>query len=288
MQRETSPLQKEISLMKKVHLGTCSPLHKTDHTSKGDQRKWKVEDTWYKADYMGYESFSEVLISRLLQKSSLPYPFVTYQPVQIEYKGKLIRGCSSKDFLNQNQMLIPLEKLHRQYTGESLALKLSEFPETAERIEYLVKKTEKLTHISNFGSYITAMLEIDAFFLNEDRHTNNIAVIYDEETKQYSLSPIFDQGLCLFADITQDYPLHLSVEDCINKIEAKPFSTDFDNQLEEAENLYGVQLHFHFSFKNIQEELEQLAGFYPIEICGRVEQLLRTQMRKYAYLIKNK
>ena len=53
------------------------------------------------------------------------------------------------------------------------------------------------------------MLEIDAFFLNEDRHTNNIAVIYQEGTQQYALSPLFDQGLCLLADVKMDYPLEL-------------------------------------------------------------------------------
>lgn len=54
----------------------------------------------------------------------------------------------------------------------------------------LVDKTEEITHINNLGPYITSMLEIDAFFLNEDRHTNNIAVIYDENQQQYSLSPL--------------------------------------------------------------------------------------------------
>ena len=41
--------------MKNVNLDTYSPFHKTGHTSKGDQRKWKVDGIWYKADYMGYE-----------------------------------------------------------------------------------------------------------------------------------------------------------------------------------------------------------------------------------------
>ena len=27
-----------------------SPLHKSGHTSKGDQLKWKIDDRWYKAD----------------------------------------------------------------------------------------------------------------------------------------------------------------------------------------------------------------------------------------------
>lgn len=42
-----------------------SPLHKSGHTSKGDQLKWKIDDRWYKADYMGYEGLSEVLVSDL-------------------------------------------------------------------------------------------------------------------------------------------------------------------------------------------------------------------------------
>ena len=74
------------------------------------------------------------------------------------------------------------------------------------------------------------MLEIDAFFLNEDRHTNNIAVLYDTETEQYSPSPLFDQGLCLFADISNDYPLDLPMDVCMERIEAKPFSSDFDTR----------------------------------------------------------
>lgn len=83
-----------------------------------------------------------------------------------------------------------------------------------------------MTGIQNFGAYLTAMLEIDAFFLNEDRHTNNIAVLYDTETEQYSLSPLFDQGLCLFADTSNDYPLDLPMDVCMERIEAKPFSSD--------------------------------------------------------------
>ena len=44
------------------------------------------------------------------------------------------------------------------------------------------------------------MLEIDAFFLNEDRHTNNIAVQYNVADDTYALCPLFDNGLSLLAD----------------------------------------------------------------------------------------
>ena len=168
-----------------------SPLHKSGHTSKGDQLKWKIDDRWYKADYMGYEGLSEVLVSDLLQKSTCPFPFVEYEAAVIEYNGKIFQGCSSLDFLKANQVLIPLEKLYRRYTGESLAVKLSDFADVSERIQYLVTQVEEITKIDNFGAYLTAMLEIDAFFMNEDRHTNNIAVIYNEKTQKYELSPFF-------------------------------------------------------------------------------------------------
>ena len=95
--------------MEQIRLDNQLPVKKTDHTSKGDQLKWKIGNIWYKSDYMGYDGLSETLVSHLLQKSSLSHPFVLYQPVRIAYRGTLRSGCSSPDFLKANQMLIPLE-----------------------------------------------------------------------------------------------------------------------------------------------------------------------------------
>ena len=272
--------------MEKINLDNYEPILTVGHTSKGDQRKWKIDDFWYKADYMGYESLSEVLVSSLLQKSEINYPFVTYQPVWIEYKKEYLRGCLSQNFLLEDEILVPLEKLYRQYTGESLAVKLSEFVETSERIRFLIDQVQQITNIQDFGLYLTTILEIDAFFLNEDRHTNNIAVLYNENTKKYSLCPVFDQGLCLLADTRQDYPLEAAIEECIQKIEAKPFDIDFDIQLDEAEKLYGVQLHFDFNMKDVESVLNQMVRFYSEEVRERVEELMRRQMRKYRYFMK--
>lgn len=213
----------EMIFMDKVEFDKYSPLHKTGHISKGDQRKWKIENLWYKADYMGYES---------------------------------------------------------------LAIRLTDFEEVTERIQYMVEQVERITEIEGFGKYITAMLEIDAFFVNEDRHTNNIAVIYNEKTQRYSLSPLFDQGLCIFADTSVDYPLELSYEACLEKIESKPFSMDFDIQLEAAEELYGTQIDFNFNIEDVNAILDSVDGMYSEEICNRIRELLRYQIRKYSYLIK--
>ena len=109
---------------------------------------------------------------------------------------------------------------------------------------------------------------------------------YNEKTQKYELSPFFDQGLCMFADINQDYPIDQSLEYCLEKIEAKPFSSDFDIQLDAAEELYGIQIGFQFTFKDIQIYLQKNSENYPREVVRRVEQLLRRQMRKYGYLMK--
>lgn len=82
--------------MKNINLDKYSPFHKTGHTSKGDQRKWEIDGIWYKADYMGYESLAEVLVSRLLKKSSLKYAFVTYDLTKIEYNNSSINRASAR------------------------------------------------------------------------------------------------------------------------------------------------------------------------------------------------
>ena len=38
-----------------------------------------------------------------------------------------------------------------------------------------------MTGLQNFGVYMNKLLTIDAFFLNEDRHMHNIAVLMNGE-----------------------------------------------------------------------------------------------------------
>ena len=70
------------------------------------------------------------------------------------------------------------------------------------------------------------------------------------------------------------------------KIEAKPFSTDFDIQLEAAEELYGTQLQFNFDIRDINNMLDSVSNLYSEQICNRIKELLRYQIRKYSYLMK--
>ena len=204
------------------------------YTSKGDQPKWQWKGKWYKADYMGYEALSEVLISRL----------------------------------------------HRAYMGRGLAETLGKMKEAKERIRYTADFMERTTGLTGAGEYLTLLVELDAFFLNEDRHTNNLAVIRNEKTMEFRYCPVFDNGLALLSDLNE-YSLDQDIYDCIGRVHAKPFSRYFEEQVDAAEELYGMQLHFFFFKKEISRELEFAGELYDEKICRRAEQVLFEQMRKY-------
>lgn len=265
--------------MDRINLDTVTQEPIQGHTSKGDQPKWRLGDRWYKADHMGYEALAEVLVSRLLKQSNVP-DFVEYEPVLIRYQGKEIPGCASKNFRRKDEMLVPFERLHRAYKGQGLAAGLGGINEPQERIRYTVDFIEQATGLTGVGEYLTFLLELDSFFLNEDRHTNNLAVIRNEKTKGFRLCPIFDNGLALLSDV-HDYPLDKDIYNCISRVRAKPFDLDFDVQVEAAEELYGMQLKFSFTKKEVARELEFAKELYDEGIYRRVERVLLEQMRKY-------
>lgn len=255
-----------------------------NHSSKGDQPKWQLNNKWYKIDYMGYESLSEVVVSGLLKKSNTA-EFVLYRPVQIVYEGNLFNGCESENFRGENEMLIPFERLHRASKGAGLAQALTQWETPEEKIKYTVDFIENTTGLTNAGQYLTMLLELDAFFLNEDRHTNNLAVIRNEKTLQFRFCPIFDNGLSLLSDLN-DYPLGSNLYDCIDRVKAKPFHIDFIEQVFAAESLYGSQLRFHFTRRDVTALLSDMTDVYENEILSRVEKILFEQMRKYSIYFK--
>ena len=252
------------------------------HTSKGDQPKWHIGDDWYKADHMGYEALSEVMVSWMLEHSTIK-DFVAYAPVMIQSSDKTYVGCQSKNFRQEGEMLLPLEKLHRAYFGIGLAKKLAEIPEVEERSRYTVSFVEETTGLTDFGVYLSTLLELDAFILNEDRHTNNIAVIRNERAGSFRLCPIFDNGLSLLSDLN-DYPLDRDIYECIDAVQAKPFSTDFAEQTEAASQLYGSYLRFSFTKDQLGQKMQELGAYYDDAVVERAERTILEQIRQYSNL----
>ena len=56
-------------------------------------------------------------------------------------------------------------------------------------MKFLVEQVERVTGLRNFGIYMNQLFTIDALFLNEDRHTHNMAVLMDGEGR-FSLRPV--------------------------------------------------------------------------------------------------
>lgn len=232
---------------------------------------------------MGYEGLAEYVVSRLLQFSSLEQDaFILYDTVQIQYDKTVFLGCRSDHFLPDRWQMITLERLFWQHYGESLYQSIFHIREPENRAAFLVEQTEALTGLREFGKYLSILLTIDAFFLNEDRHTHNIAVLLDEYGK-YHYCPAFDHGASLMADTKMDYPLDVSLDMLYGKSKAKTFCLEFDEQLDTVEGLYGQHLKFCFTISDVERILEE-DGEYTAGEKERVRELLRRQRRKYQYL----
>ena len=270
------------------------------HSSKGNQMKWFQDGYWYKADQFGYESLSEVVTSNLLKNSSVEEATI-YEPVLIKYRDNLYRGCRSQNFRQSEEILVPLERLFRTHTTIGLAKQLARIANVKDKLQYTEEVVRNITGIEEFGKYLATILEMDAFFLNEDRHTNNISILYNKETDSYRLCPFYDMGLSLFADTKVDFPLEKDYFACKEKIVAKPFSREFDEQMDVGNELFGSYLKFEISANKVADVMNDLRENYLLKdgdlenkrIDGytekelkRVEETLRYQASKYKYMFQ--
>lgn len=256
-------------------------------SSKGNQIKWLNGAVWYKADYTGYEGLAEYIVSALLGNTSLKQrEFVLYDTEEIRYKYTNYRGCRSENFLPDGWSMITLERLFRMRYNQSLTKSIYEIEDYENRIQFLVNQTIRMTGLREFGIYMSKMLTIDAFFLNEDRHMHNIAVLLDD-VGTFHYCPFFDHGASLLADTTMDYPMGEDIYELIKNVEARTFCRNFDEQLDTVEQLYGRHISFHFSDSDITDLLKA-ESYYEEEVKDRVTQVLLQQKRKYQYLFKKR
>ena len=276
--------------MRQIRIHSESIRTGAEFTSKGNQKKWYQDGYWYKANQFGYEGIAEALCSELLvemtaeMEQPLLAPVTRYEPVELLVDGKQLQGCRSRDFRREGWQLIPLERLYRAHTGQSASEMLAQIRDTKQRIKHLVDFVVRSTGLEDFGAYLTLMLEMDALFLNEDRHLNNIAVLWNAKADEYDYCPYYDMGLSLFADTREDFPLDLDYEACRGRIHSKPFDRDFDVQLDAAQELYGYHLKFPWSGAGLRKTVEKFFDRYPEvdeRIRKRVVETVVMQGRRY-------
>ena len=142
------------------------------------------------------------MASELLKYSNIK-EFVPYsvERANVENKNGLFRKeniCVSKNFLSSGEEIITLERLLKQ-KYETTFEKETKGKPIKEAISDIVKLVEESTGIQNYGANLTQLLEFDAFILNEDRHSQNIAFIYNNGV--YKPSPVFDNGGAFLPEI---------------------------------------------------------------------------------------
>ena len=262
-------------------------LFRTNLTSsKGNQLKCKNHGRWYKADFLGYEGAAEYIASKILSQSNIKsYTTYSLSQIVIPRYAKEFKGCSSPDFLKEGCNLITADKLFKQnyspnyleqYKKMSLKDKITDF----------VKKIEEMTGIKEFGKQLTALLEFDAFIMNDDRHFNNIAFIENKDGT-YEFAPVFDNGGGFLSDMTYDYPLNKSVHGLMSNVKAKPFDEDFDKQIEMCQRLYGSQFLVSKNL-DISKELDNVKTLYGPEIAKRINDVVEHSKFMYLEFISDK
>lgn len=196
-------------------------------TSKGNQIKWFKNNMYLKADTMGYEGFAEALTSELLHFVVSDYDFIDYYLCNIIEDGKLYKGCYSSNYLKSSESFISIYRL-LQKVDKKVDITLKKF-KGKDLVDYVIDTVRLVSNI-DCKDYFGYIVKFDAIILNEDRHLNNINLIYDNNYHVFRFAPIFDNGLSLLSDTT-DYPLYTPINKCMESVKSKPFSTKFSKQV---------------------------------------------------------
>ena len=234
-------------------------------SSKGNQEKWYGDGRWYKLDQFGYEALAETLISRLLEQSNIeqdtPFRYATYLMERMNVHGRERTGCSSGNFLLPGQSIITLSHLFKRTGSAPLKDVLARQTSDRKRIAYLAEATAELTGLELFPEYLTLLFEVDARFLNDDRHLNNVAVL--EQNGRYDYCPIFDNGAALLSNV-QLSPMDIDPKALIAAQRARPFNTTFNRQIGTVHSLYGPVLRMpKLTREALRSQLAPLLPYYP-------------------------
>lgn len=252
------------------------------YSSKGNQLKFGISGKWYKADFLGYEGAAEYAASKLLEHSN-SVEYVPYQLETIMYNGNTFNGCVSNDFLQPGQRLITAERLYQSQYNKPVMEVIGQLP-LRDRIQSFVENIRDFTGLEDFGKYLTTLLEFDAYILNEDRHFHNIAVIQNED-KSFSYCPVFDNGAAFLSDTRNDYPLEKNTYGLISGVKAKPFSNDFDKQVECCRKLYGTQ--FKVKQFNMKEATAEIKEIYGDKVYTRICEVEEHQKMMYPEFVSD-
>ena len=133
----------------------------------------------------------------------------------------------------------------------------------------------------NFQNTLSRLLELDALFLNQDRHLNNIALLHTDFGCKPC--PIFDCGASFLLDFNLYRP-DIETRAFLSKAQCLPFKSSFTRTVHTAQSLYGKQLEVDFARSDIEPLLDAYLDYYPKQfrylLKERVLTVLLAQKKK--------
>lgn len=112
------------------------------------------------------------------------------------YRNHEVVACS--DFLKDGTQFVPFNDV-----GEStLEQDKESYQYSYEDIMHMLEENRKLTDVQETISIFWKMYIVDALLGNFDRHGGNWGFI--KENNRYRLAPVFDNGSCLFSQLTDE------------------------------------------------------------------------------------
>ena len=217
-------------------------LVRTSGTSDGTQDKYCKDGLWFKVDRYGGEGLAETAASIILKYCSLAdNDFVLYEPCLINGK----EGCFCKDFLNKDEDFITIYRLFKNINGRDLATVCSKM-DYDDAIEYVLSFMKQQTGL-DLHEYLANTFELDRLILNEDRHFNNLGIIYNGT--QFRPAPIFDNGKSFFIGNKK------------REAYAKAFSPSFETNAKYLEKYCSLRFN-----KDCIQEIKEICGDYYADI----------------------
>jgi len=224
------------------------------HGSLGMTNKYYKDNYWYKQNFNGYEGKSEHLVSRLLKHTNIE-DFVDYEECIING----VRGCRSRNFLNDDESLVTLTRLYNLAYGGDLKNKVNSYAKLSDRIEYVIDFVKEYTDLDIYN-YLGKVLKIDMLTYDVDRHFNNLAVIKTKDG--YREAPLFDFGVSFFS-LQHIFTPEMSLKEKIAKMTPQPFACTFEEQSGYFDKVV-VTLDYEGirkEFKNVEQELQEMILF---------------------------
>lgn len=157
------------------------------------------------------EPISEVIASEIIRKFNIECAVNTLSEMELpNVKGRVLVNVS-EDFLKDDESLISIRSILGNTNRENLYNKI-------------------ISLIPSFRVDIDKMIIMDFLINNIDRHLRNFSII-NKEGEIIKFAPLYDQGLCLYADI-QDFELEQDDKETWEMIyECKPFCEAHYEQL---------------------------------------------------------